>query len=133
METIDFFERHELLPKKVQRIINNTGEAEGYKGCDKLLKKLQSIGWTFEYGLDASPYDLRPMMDELYSAQCHRRNLPLIEGERSRNGSGNQIDFELPISGKNAVWGEIEYNERLKRYEHLAQDSDGKLYRVISK
>lgn len=55
----DLFETPELIPSNVQKILN-TWKDEGcrYKQCRKLLKKLNKIGYTFDYGLDGEPYDL---------------------------------------------------------------------------
>jgi len=59
MTNIDFFERPELLPKKVRNIIDNFGDCDTYMLSDKLLKKLNKLGYTFDYYLDATPYNLR--------------------------------------------------------------------------
>jgi hypothetical protein len=54
----DLFDDWEKLPLNVQKIINSQ-TAETYKECDKLLKKLKPLGYTFDYYLDAIPYNLR--------------------------------------------------------------------------
>lgn len=56
-EIIDLFEHYEQLPKPVQKLIFK--EVRGYKQCEKLLKKLEAFGYTFDYGLDGCPIDLR--------------------------------------------------------------------------
>lgn len=58
-EEIDLFEQYETLPQEVQDILLEHGECEGYKGCDALIKALEAVGYTCDYGLDACPYDLR--------------------------------------------------------------------------
>ena len=48
------------LPKKVQNILNSFDEMKnGYKECERLLKELRPLGYTFDYGLDAEPFNLR--------------------------------------------------------------------------
>jgi hypothetical protein len=56
---IDLFEHYEELPKKVQDIIAEFGDTVGYLECQSLLIQLEPFGYTFEYDLDAIPYDLR--------------------------------------------------------------------------
>ena len=60
---IDYFEQYELLEKeypKIYDVVNEQGELTDYNDTERLLNKLNSMGWTFDYGLDNSPYDLRP-------------------------------------------------------------------------
>jgi len=56
---IDLFENYEALPKKVQDLLNTTEDKQSYEHCKWLLEKLKPLGYTFEYGLDAIPYNLR--------------------------------------------------------------------------
>ena len=50
------------LPKKVGDILNGFDEnKDGYKECRRLLTELRPLGYTFEYGLDAEPYDLKKL------------------------------------------------------------------------
>ena len=55
--SVDLFEQYETLPKEVQNIIS-TFVDETYLECERLLKELEPYGYTFEYGLDAQPYNL---------------------------------------------------------------------------
>ena len=59
---MDLFENFEELPQIVQDIINSHGDDFTYKSCEALLAKLSVFGYTFEYGLDAVPYDLRKVL-----------------------------------------------------------------------
>ena len=59
IERVDLFEEYETLPKIIQSIIgswddNNTLYAE----CDRLLDALRPFGYTFEYGLCGTPFNL---------------------------------------------------------------------------
>lgn len=55
----DLFENPEILPIEVQQIINHySNKPNTYENCEKLLKAMQKLGYSFEYGLDAEPYDL---------------------------------------------------------------------------
>lgn len=57
---IDLFEQWELLPTEAQEILNKYSEHEQtYENCANMLKEFNAIGYTFEYYLDAEPYNLR--------------------------------------------------------------------------
>lgn len=63
----DYFEHIEQTPAEVQEIVSEmqeyveAGTFDPYTVMMMQLHKLQKIGWTFEYGLDAEPYELTPM------------------------------------------------------------------------
>lgn len=61
METVDLFEDYENIPKEVDEIIKkyNYFEDSTYTDLEEFLKELEAIGYTFDYYLDAQPYDLR--------------------------------------------------------------------------
>lgn len=58
----DLFEFYEELPKHIQDIIAKYGECDTYKQCEGMLKELNKHGYTFNYYLDACPYNLRKMV-----------------------------------------------------------------------
>jgi len=59
---MDLFETVELLPMEVQEVINNFSEKDTtYENCAKLVEELEAVGYTCDYGLDASPYDLKQL------------------------------------------------------------------------
>jgi hypothetical protein len=55
----DLFETIETLPLCIQNVLSNF-ESEGYdyETCTKYLAILQSKGYTFEHGLDGTPFNL---------------------------------------------------------------------------
>jgi hypothetical protein len=61
METVNLFEDYKNIPKEVNAIIKkyNYFEDATYKDLEECLKELETIGYTFDYYLDAQPYDLR--------------------------------------------------------------------------
>lgn len=63
MAKIDLFDFHEKLPKKVKDILSKPiyNSVMTYARCKKLVKELEKVGYTCEYGLDASPYNLQKM------------------------------------------------------------------------
>lgn len=50
----------ENLPEEVQKIFN-LYYAETYQACEVTLIECEKIGYTFEYGLDAMPYDFKKL------------------------------------------------------------------------
>ena len=63
---IDLFEDYENIPNKIKVILDKYSEKYGhgsemdYKESAKMLKEVQAVGYTFNYGLDNEPYGLRP-------------------------------------------------------------------------
>ena len=55
----DLFETIETLPLCIQNVLGSF-EREGYdyETCAKYLAILESKGYTFEYGLDGTPFGL---------------------------------------------------------------------------
>lgn len=60
---MDLFESPELIPVEVQMVLNTFNEESGnaYRELERINRELQRIGFTFDFGLDADPYDLRPI------------------------------------------------------------------------
>ncbi len=57
---MDLFEKYETLPQKVQDVLL-TFEDETYDECRRLLDELKPLGYTFEYYLDACPFNLQKL------------------------------------------------------------------------
>lgn len=58
----DLFESYEDLPAEVNMVLDRYSLDElDYKQCESLLAEMESLGYTFEFGLDASPYGLKEM------------------------------------------------------------------------
>lgn len=55
----DLFRNYDKLPKKVQRILAKYSDGEEYSDLEDALSELEPLGYTFDYGLDAVPYNLR--------------------------------------------------------------------------
>ena len=59
-DTIDLFELPETHSKELAAVIEKYSQLEGsYKNCENLVKELEAIGYTCDYGLDAVPFDLK--------------------------------------------------------------------------
>lgn len=65
MNAPDLFDFHEHQPEFLSGIVTHyeqlldLGERDGYQVCAEFLKVVKSVGYTFSYGLDGVPYDLR--------------------------------------------------------------------------
>lgn len=59
-EVDDLFEYPGNLPEEVKTILEQFNEEnDWYKECELMLSKLKPLGYSFEYGLDGEPYELR--------------------------------------------------------------------------
>ena len=55
----DLFNTPELLPQKVRDILAKYDEmGTSYDTCNNLVKELEQVGYTCDYGLDGIPYEL---------------------------------------------------------------------------
>ena len=56
---MDLFETPDLIPDNVKEILNTWDESiNSYTELSRIVDELNKIGYTFDYGLDASPFDL---------------------------------------------------------------------------
>lgn len=56
----DLFGHTESLPKRVQKVLSKYEDSDlSYKKCEKFLKEIECVGYTFDYYLDAQPFNLR--------------------------------------------------------------------------
>ncbi|PWN59963.1 hypothetical protein [Chryseobacterium oncorhynchi] len=63
---INLFEHYDLMPESLKIIADKYNEIledsdNQYKDLEKFLLEINEIGYTFDYYLDAVPYDLRPI------------------------------------------------------------------------
>lgn len=71
----DLFETPELIPNEVQAVLETFSEdANPYWELDRILKQINLLGYTFDYGLDADPYALRPINIELNQIEGYEDN-----------------------------------------------------------
>jgi hypothetical protein len=59
---LDLFENYKDIPAKLLILLDEFEEKDNsYTNCEKLLKKCLKLGYSFEYGLDAIPYNLQKL------------------------------------------------------------------------
>ena len=112
----DLFEHYEELPLPIQTIINNQGEIESYDDCKELLDKLSVFGYSFEYGLDATPYNLHKILtiddfddvvegeDSPWSQLCEKHKIKM-----EQDGTDNIAEGGSGICGVKGCNHESEY------------------------
>jgi len=60
----DLFETPENLPVEIINLMHDFEKMNNsYLACKKMLKKCLKLGYTFDYGLDGMPYNLRILED----------------------------------------------------------------------
>lgn len=58
----DLFETPELIPDNVQAVLESFDEdADDYHELERILAEIETMGYTFDYYLNAEPYGLRPI------------------------------------------------------------------------
>ena len=78
---MDLFEDYEALPQNVLDVLSKHEEGDfSYKTCEALKSDLEAIGYTCDYGLDASPYGLKVL------------NCPVCDSTDTRD------DYDFPDS-----------------------------------
>jgi len=59
---LDLFETPHLIPVNVKRVLDTLSDDAGsYWELERIRIQVEKLGYTFDYGLDAEPYDLRPI------------------------------------------------------------------------
>jgi hypothetical protein len=96
---VDLFQYYELMPENVSATFNMYYEMNdnewSYDSLSKLQSELKELGYTFDYGLDAEPYGLRPIelsLNQLKDFEEYENGGSVSESEQS-------VEFEY--KGKN--------------------------------
>jgi len=56
----DLFETPELIPTEVQAVLDTWDcDTDEYHECKRIEEELEPLGYTFDWGLSAEPYNLR--------------------------------------------------------------------------
>lgn len=56
---LDLFNYPDLVPQNVLDVLDQFKEGESYHLCEKVNAELKELGYTFDWGLSAEPYNLR--------------------------------------------------------------------------
>ena len=130
---IDYLSEYHLLPKKVQDIIfKEEYEDSTYESNNKLIKELNGIGWTADYDLSASIYDLKPIDNYAKGTTIKFDKLP-----KNRQADKNYDYFAVgKIDGKIVDgWEIVDDVESLKYYAKIDlkdNDYNPKNFNIVS-
>lgn len=59
---MDYLQHIQLVPPQVREVLDRYQDKdETYPNCKQLEQELNQIGWTINWGLEAEPFNLRPM------------------------------------------------------------------------
>ena len=87
---VDLFEDYENIPANVQAILNDYElEDNDYNTLNDLQNELAEVGYTFEFGLDAEPFALRPIGVEVNELQGYE------DYEKDNFESGGEANFDI--------------------------------------
>ena len=105
---VDLFEDYENIPANVQEIIDeyDLEEDSDYDTLLELQNRLETIGYTFEYGLDAVPYGLRPSSVKLNELQGY-------ENEQYAGGGKAEKKYYWIKMNKSKIDEYIDYASRM--------------------
>lgn len=93
-DTIDLFEQYQTLPQEVQDIIITfRDDYASYQECERLLAELEPYGYTFDYGLDATPFGLEKISNCEIGDECYLKDWIVQDSELLSN-HGTVIKFE---------------------------------------
>jgi len=64
-DDIDLFQHVDRLPKNIKYTIERYTDSDSfsYDDCRAMLEDMENQGYTFEYGLDAEPFNLKRMQE----------------------------------------------------------------------
>lgn len=124
----DLFEYPEEQPEELKAILSKYEDQEqDYNTCKALLSEVQAIGYTFEYYLDAVPFDLRKLEEaDLYNGKTIEQindcieNSHLIADHKAlymRNVQ-NVIQYQQSKTNLHLIEGMKAENNRLWKLGH---------------
>lgn len=84
-ENVDLFEHIETLPSEVREVVMAFSEGDfEYTACEALEKSLKPLGYTFDWGLDAEPFNLRKLSQSERNGSASEGKVALEELDLSR-------------------------------------------------
>ena len=138
---IDLFEDYDNIPDKVNNILEKYDmEDQDYESLEAIKKRVEKVGYTFDFGLDAQPYGLRPVnvkLDQLEGYEDEYKQGGIMikgKGSRAKNAYNKEVDlykwFIVDLEKKIAITG----NEYKEDAIDALSDYDGdKNFKIVSK
>lgn len=89
---LDLFEYYDKMPTELSLLINSYDfDDMDYNDTETLLKEVNNLGYTFDYGLDNEPYGLRPIGVELNQLKGYEE---YAKGGDVKNKKESVLNFE---------------------------------------
>jgi hypothetical protein len=138
---IDLFEDYDNIPDKVNNILEKYDmEDQDYESLEAIKKRVEKVGYTFDFGLDAVPYGLRPINVKINEVEGYEdeyaKGGALLKGKgsRAKNAYNKEVDaykwFVVDLEKKKALAG----NEYKEDAIDALEDYEGdKNFKVVSK
>jgi hypothetical protein len=138
---IDLFEDYDNIPDKVNNILEKYDmEDQDYESLEAIKKRVEKVGYTFDFGLDAVPYGLRPINVKINEVEGYEDEyakggaLLTGKGSRAKNTYNKEVDaykwFVVDLENKKALAG----NEYKEDAIDALEDYEGdKNFKVVSK
>ena len=108
-EGVDLFEDYDEIPDNVQEILQKYDFEEGdYRTLEKAKKDVETVGYTFEYSLDGTAYDLRKIGQKGKSEDEYAKGGEINWGQDL--GDGFSIGNDVKITDTNSrFWNKYGY------------------------
>lgn len=94
----DLFEHAEQQPPQLRPIVEKYSamdDGDPYAACAAFLEEVEAIGYTFDYGLDGIPVDLRPINPESSPAPASAETPVAGRGDHSSKPAGSDLQSAL--------------------------------------
>lgn len=129
---MDLFEHPDKLPDSVQVILDKYSEDwdDSYDDCRNMLLEMEAVGYTFDYYLDAVPYDLRRIVKKGEKYQLEELDTFFLERgcyipDFSLNDNGDNVSIQHKTDpNKSILLKLVEMKDGVKTYECVHTDVD---------
>ena len=134
-EGVDLFEDYDDIPANVQKILQKYDFEEGdYRILEKAKKDVEKVGYTFEYSLDGTAYDLRKIGQKGKSEDEYADG-GRVKGKNNQTGEtygvviGSVKKSDENIEGGTEMNVRSGYSSRISEVK-LVFDKNGNLYEI---
>lgn len=92
----DLFENYDKQPKELTKIVDfymdkyNEGDYD-YEDSQDFLKQVEAIGYTFDFGLDNEPYNLRPISNFATGGKMDKARYRIIDSNGRIKYTGTEM------------------------------------------
>jgi hypothetical protein len=101
-EGVDLFEDYDDIPDNVQEILQKYDfEDADYRTLEKAKKDVETVGYTFEYSLDGTAYDLRKIGEK---------------GKSEEYAKGGEIDWGADLGDGFSVGNDVKITDTSSRF-----------------